>query len=74
MYEITHVFGDGLCQRQEGHGDDQVECPVGGRGEGVAQASGPQRVNLRINGPGHGSHARGEEKQVGTKAQNHNPG
>ena len=35
---LTHPFGDGLGEREEGHGDEQVGRPVRRSRQGLAQA------------------------------------
>lgn len=49
------MLGDVFRHGQEGEGDDEVEDPVDGRGDGVASTSGPHRVDLGVDRPGHRS-------------------
>ena len=69
----NYLLGDGLSQGQEGHGDDEVEGPVDGRGQRVAETSCPHGIDLGVDGPRHRTHARSEEEQVGTEAQDDQP-
>ena len=48
---------DSFRHAEEGEGDDEVTGPAGGGGDGVAGASRPQGVDLRVDGPRHGRHS-----------------
>ena len=51
------VSREGLSETDEGHGHGEIAGPVGEGGHRVARATGPQRVDLRVDGPRHGAHA-----------------
>ena len=46
-----------LSQREESHRDDEVEDPVGEGRDSTARTTSPQRINLRVDRPGHRSHS-----------------
>lgn len=68
------VDGDELGERDEGERHDHVEQPVDRSGDRVAGRARPHGVDLGVDGPGHGTHARREEGQVEHEAGEHEPG
>lgn len=50
------VVGEVLGQVEEGEGHQDVEGPVHPRSAGVPRAPGPERIDLRVDGPRHGPH------------------
>ncbi|BAS90041.1 Os04g0511500, partial [Oryza sativa Japonica Group] len=58
-----------LGEAQERLRDDEVGHPVGHRRDAAADAPEPQRVDLRVDDPWHGAHARGVGDDV--RAERH---
>lgn len=53
------VGSNGLSEAEEGGGDNKVADPGGGGCQGGAGATGPQWIDLGVDGPGHGGHTYG---------------
>ena len=54
---VLTVLGDVLQHGEEGEGHDEVEGPVDHGGDGVARASRPHGVDLRVDRPRHWAEA-----------------
>lgn len=46
------VCGDGFQEKEEREGHNQIADPVDTGGQRCARTAGPQRVDLRVDGPG----------------------
>lgn len=53
-----------LSNVQESQRHEDIEDPVDAGGAGIASTAGPEWVDLRVYGPGHGTHPCNEEELV----------
>lgn len=53
---ILTILSHGLHEHEKSEGHAEVAQPVDGRGDRVAGAPSPQRVDLGVDGPWHAAH------------------
>lgn len=53
-----------VCESEECHGDYQIAQPVDSGGYGDGSTAGPRGIDLRVDSPGQGAHARGKKGNV----------
>ena len=57
VWKARTFSSENFHKSEEGHGDDQIEEPIGRCCNAVASATCPQRINLGVDCPRHRSHS-----------------